>query len=45
MFGVVHPSRLQVALKLLPPRLLAALDAWSLRLARKRLEKRRAALK
>ena len=42
MVGIVQTTWLSVALRHLPVRLLAALDAWSLRVARQRLERRRA---
>ncbi|MBG9389123.1 hypothetical protein [Caenimonas aquaedulcis] len=45
MAAFVHTSRLQMALRHLPAPLLAALDAWSVRRARERLEKRREALR
>ena len=44
MVGIVQTTWLSVALRHLPARLLAALDAWSLRVARQRLERRRSGL-
>jgi len=43
MFGIVMTSWLQTALRRLPAPLIAALDAWSARVARRRLERRRIA--
>jgi hypothetical protein len=44
MATIARPSLLSQALRLLPPRVLAALDDWSYRLARRRAERRRVAL-
>jgi hypothetical protein len=43
MSSVAHASWLSQALGRLPPSWLAALDAWSYRVARNRLERRRLA--
>ncbi|MES3001625.1 MAG: hypothetical protein V4787_13110 [Pseudomonadota bacterium] len=44
MVGIVQNTWLSVALRHLPVKLLAVLDAWSSRVARQRLERRRAGL-
>jgi hypothetical protein len=43
MTTMVHPSMLSQVLRLIPSRVLTALDAWSYRVALKRAERRRIA--
>jgi hypothetical protein len=43
MATFAHPSLLNQVLRLIPGRMLAALDAWSYRVAVKRAERRRMA--
>jgi hypothetical protein len=45
MTTMVHPSMLSQVLRLIPSRVLTALDAWSYRVALKRAERRRIASK